>query len=137
LSAAHPLALARWLSGGDPAGPDIGRATLDGRLKLIGGGVTVSEAELGLGEARGEGVLSAQWDGRRPLLRGTVDFEDIAMARGTAVASLPALVQFAATPAAMRAADVDMRLSTERLRIETVDLSQVAATIVVKDGQLT
>ncbi|MBP0573525.1 hypothetical protein J8J27_22770, partial [Mycobacterium tuberculosis] len=84
LSAAHPLALARWLSGGDPAGPDIGRATLDGRLKLIGGGVTVSEAELGLGEARGEGVLSAQWDGRRPLLRGTVDFEDTAMARGTA-----------------------------------------------------
>lgn len=136
LSAAHPLALARWLGGDDPTGFDFGRATLDGRLKYAGSGATVADAELKLGEAVAEGVLSAQWDGARPLLRGTMDFEALAVERGAAAAVVPTLVRWAATPALLRVTDLDLRLSAERLRAETLSATQVAATLVVKDGQV-
>jgi AsmA protein len=136
LSAAHPLALARWIAGGEPNGFDFGRTTLDGRLKLAGAGATVSGTDLKLGDASAEGILSAQWDGARPLVRGTLGFDALSIDRAAALAVAPAMVHWAATPALLRVADLDLRLSTQRLRVESVDLAQVAATVVVKDGQL-
>lgn len=136
LSAAHPLGLARWLASGDADGFDLAGATLDGRLRLAGNSATVAGAELKLGGAEAEGVLSVQWDGARPLVRGTMDFEALTVERGAAAALAPTLVQWAASPHRLRVADLDLRLSAERLRAETLEASQVAATLVVKDGQV-
>jgi AsmA protein len=136
LSAAQPLALARWLGGAETAGFDLGRTTLDGRLKLAGASATVNGVELKLGDAAAEGILSANWDGVRPLIRGTLDFDTLAVDRDAATAAAPALLSWAVTPALLRAADLDLRLSVEQLKLEALAATHVAATVVVKDGQL-
>ena len=65
LSTAQPLALARWLGGDEPAGFDLGRTTLDGRLKLAGSSATVGGAELRLGDRRSaQRVRIVRTDGR-------------------------------------------------------------------------
>jgi hypothetical protein len=136
ISASRPLALARWLAGAPAATFDLGEGTLDGRLKLVGNSATLTGANITLGSAKGEGILSAQWDGGRPLLRGTVDFDAVTVSAADAGWLAPTAVELLAAPELLRRTDLDLRLSTERLRAETVDFTQVGVTVVVKDGQV-
>ena len=126
---------ARWT--GRPHTPDLlaGRLRLDGSLTADGRGATMPGARLDLAGNKAEGALDLRWDGARPRLSGTLAFAELDLG-GDRRRPYGRGWRDLAVDRASQTQDLDLRLSTPRLRLPGLTLDRVAAALHVSEGRL-
>jgi len=124
-----------------PLGPLFGAVSLEGEVSGVGKMVTWPAVRIGLDGDQLEGALSARWDEGRMAINGTLaadtlkldDFAaplfDSAMPSGPWRFRRYDLSQTSA-------ADLDLRLSASQARLRDLRMTDVAMSVLVKDGRI-
>ena len=124
-----------------PLGPLLGAVSLEGEVSGVGRAVSWPGVRIGLNGDRLEGALSARWDDGRMAINGTLaadtlklddfaaPFLDSAMPSGPWRFRRYDLAQTSA-------ADLDLRLSASQARLRDLRMSDVAMSVLVKDGRI-
>jgi AsmA protein len=124
-----------------PLGPLLGAVSLEGEVSGVGRVVSWPAVRIGLNGDRLEGALTARWDDGRMGINGTLaadtfklddfaaPFLDSAMPSGPWRFRRYDLSQASA-------ADLDLRLSASQARLRDLRMSDVAMSVLVKDGRI-
>lgn len=142
-------ALIAWMSDSTVAGSGLEDVRVSGPLEWIGGTMTFEEAKLSLDGNEATGGLSLSVDSSRPMLDGTLAFENLELApfvppRSSTVAELAHsawdwtrwLVGGPASESLIRHIDADLRLSANSVTLGGAILGGGAAIITAKDNKL-
>lgn len=139
LSLAHPMATLRWL-GEARAWPSLPALTASGTLGTTSRGWSLSRLKGALGDAAADGGLSISVSQGRPLIQGTLAFDqiDLRMDRREAstLGSLQTLLSEPVAPDLLAAADIDVLVSTNRLRLPGAALNTVSGALILREGRL-
>jgi AsmA protein len=133
--------LVRWSGLSLPLSTSLGRVAVSGDFMLTRRRLSWPSVAVKLGADELEGSLSVQLDGPRPVVGGTLDADSLDLSpffqpfrdarTGAGSWSDEPLDLSSAT-----AADLDLRLSATSARIGAVRLSEMAASVIVKPGQI-
>lgn len=135
----NPLSTLRWL-GETRRWPQVSELAVSGQLSTTARGWSLSRLKGSLGDATADGGLSIAMSQGRPLIQGTLAFDQIDLRldqRDTVtLASLQPLLNEPVSPDILSAADVDVLVSTNRLRLPGVALRTVSGALILREGRL-
>lgn len=110
--------------------------SINGHMRSQGWTVTVPDARVKVGQAMADGSLSLRLDLPRPQVRGTLAIGDVNLTGVADALGQPEWLDWAPDPKALTALDIDLRLSIGEAAVRSARLSNVAASLLVSDGQV-
>lgn len=136
--------VARWLGAYWPSGPGLRDVTIKGQLNQTRTGVAFDNATVRMDGNEGTGVIALQFGHARPLVSGTLAYKAIGtkpyLSATDGVPPEPfswaSIAAGALTVPLGKHLDADLRISTEKVTLGSVELGQTAATVALKDGRL-
>lgn len=148
--------LAQWVTGKplDAPGIGLGPLSITGRLAAAGAKVSFSDAVLRLDAIKAAGDLAVDTGGARPAVKGRLAVETLdvnpylppegqgskaAGTRSTPAHPAAAKSDWSDEPldaSALKAADVDLTLSAQAIRVQAIQVGKTALRVVIKDGRL-
>ncbi|MEO8667297.1 MAG: AsmA family protein [Bauldia sp.] len=132
--------LVNWLGAPTEPGSTLGAAAIEGKLNWNQSSIAVTEAKLELDGNVAEGTVSANLDGPRPAIQGTLalgqlDLSPYLEAFRAELNAAPGTAEPIRMPL-LAAVDLDLRVSTEQVLLGSARIGNVAAAASVKDGRL-
>ena len=136
--------VARWLGAFWSPGPGLRDLTAKGQVALAGQTLSFEQANFSIDGNEATGAVAIGFNGTRPQLSGTMAFTTLDVGRylfssaseQQEALSWSTLATSALTVPLGMNLDADIRVSAERGRLASFDFGRSAATVVLKDGQL-
>ena len=136
LGIAIPDLLGLGQSTPDGTPPEPVPLLVEGRWRSSGWAMALSEARLRLGAAQAEGVVSVRIDALKPQVRGTLAFDHLDLSEQAAALAAGPWRSLRLDPELLSLVEMDLRLSIADLKVPALQLSRIAASLLVTDGQV-